>query len=419
VGRARTARASCAVVVLTTLLGLPSATRAGGFVINGSGGLDGPTVFNRSYSYFFADGVNPRQMNPITNGTFWQTNLRDTPEGDLHSLNVTIQHVAGFPTVGPLFQFNFNNLIQPAAGTVTVTGQAQQANHGTDFDIARVSVNLQGGAEPVGQVVTRGSHPTGRVIVSPGSNFSWSLLNPAGSPALTITGVTPSYRFPDMTFGVGPTVAAGTVLPAGRGTNGPLAATLVDPVHGVGVLTDYELDATGSPTSHTTLAFLGKVNGTPSELDIDAATSIFTDSGTFLAPMFTHASSSDLYVAVDLTQWLSAPASFMPNPGDTFTVGSDGTNPMLPGFLFSTTPITMAPGGGFMTTSPDAGDTVIDRATIDGEIPEPTSLIPSGTGLLILLGYRRCTRRGNRDGKDRSPRAESPEVFRLRSGPSA
>jgi hypothetical protein len=194
-----------------------------------------------------------------------------------------------------------------------------------------------------------------------------------------------------------------TTVPA-LGANGrnsgplPGKATTVDPIDPTmtvtGTLSDYEVKAEGSPLSDTTMAFVGDVNGTLNEMDIGAAASLFTDTGEIDIPAF-DTSNSPLYVAVNLTDWLSAPPSFMPAIGDTFTI-SNGVSSALPGFIFSNSPIDFTHGSGFDDPAPYSGDAMV-RAFIDGEespVPEPSMLAVLSIAGAMLMRSRRARRAG-------------------------
>ena len=79
----------------------------------------------------------------------------------------------------------------------------------------------------------------------------------------------------------------------------------------------------------------------------------------FNAPMFAMTDdppSSELYVNIDLTQWLSDYTDngdfSMPGVGDEFDLSSDGTSPDLPGYTFGTAPMTFSPGTGWLNRIP-------------------------------------------------------------------
>ena len=184
-------------------------------------------------------------------------------------------------------------------------------------------------------------------------------------------------------------------LAAGRTDGGALPAAAVNPANGaLGRLSDYKVQAFGSGQSETMLAFAGKVDGAINELDLGSATRLFKGSDEFLVPMFSrNDNTSDLFVAVDLTQWLSAGGSLPLSTGESFNI-SGGTNPSLPGFLFSTSPITFVPGTGFITANPLGGENVHVRAMIDGVsfVPEPSTVPMFGAGLLIIMAALRRLR---------------------------
>jgi hypothetical protein len=387
--------AAFCLVMLGNALAIPSAG-AGAFRLTSSGALEGPTVLAlRTYSYFLGDAPFPLGFTSptlTTNGQYWKSTVTDQGPGNLggRSLQVQVQHTAPFG-LGPQFTFDFPTIKPPPQGlTTAVYGEAAQANHGNDFDIARATVNVGNQAEPpaAAQIVIRAAHPSGRVGgIFP--NFGWSLQNPAGNPALQAIRVVPSYRDSQGVFD-GSAIPPPPALPGGRGTGGTLPGTALRPGNNdpadIGRLSDYRLRAAGSPETETTLAFLGDIDGQVNKLDLAAATSIFTDDGHFLVPLFDRGT-TPLYVGVDLTQWLSAPASFMPNPGDIFNIGSDGTSPLLPGFMFSNAPINFVPGIGYQNTDAVSNENLTVRAFIDGEnvVPEPSTLYIFGVGLLLAM----------------------------------
>ncbi len=145
-------RRICQTIWLGLALQLPlnGAALAQGFRINGSGGLDGPTVFNRSDSYSF-NGLpgftNPPTPNPF--GTNWLTTLQDSdgplvvPPTPDRALTATIQKAGD-----PVMNFHFPDLPFPLTnlplGQTFVTGQAQEVNTaGGGFDIGRTSVGFR------------------------------------------------------------------------------------------------------------------------------------------------------------------------------------------------------------------------------------------------------------------------------------
>jgi len=147
---------------------------------------------------------------------------------------------------------------------------------------------------------------------------------------------------------------------------------------------DYTIMAGGSPTTSTTLAFIGEENGVRTELPLAELTKLFVGTSEFDVPFLRAVDDvTDLYVAVDLTQWLSSPAVF--SEGDIFSF-LDGISPDLPGFLVSTSPIT-----GFLdfTISSGYSGQAIAVATIDGQVlPEPASITLLVISILGVLSLR-------------------------------
>jgi hypothetical protein len=150
-------------------------------------------------------------------------------------------------------------------------------------------------------------------------------------------------------------------------------------------LASYKVEYSGSPLSSTELAFLGLVDGTLSELNLDVGIAIFGD---ILVPGLNNAT-TDLFIAVDLTQWGLHPTSF--GPGDVFSI-SAGLSDDLPGFLIGTSPVTLGPNG-FETANPFTG-TVFVGALIDGEsaVAGPGPVILLTSALLVMLRYGRRRR---------------------------
>lgn len=160
--------------------------------------------------------------------------------------------------------------------------------------------------------------------------------------------------------------------------------------------TDYRIQYSPrrSAVTDTTLAF---VTGSASELsegDLSLLTDFFLGDGRFFVPtLFDSKDLQDLFIAVDLTQWLNFPTYV--NNGDEFDI-VNGVSDALPGFLVSTSPISFDPAVGFKTDNA-ATLRVIAQGTIDGSVavPQPMTLALIAGGMigLGLLGRRRATHR--------------------------
>ena len=378
-------RAAAFVIIISAV---PPVAHAVGFVLN-PGGVDNAANFTRSHQYFFGAGG----VTPLVNGTNWRTTLTDAAgAAGARNLTVGIQHIAGtgVPPAGPVFNFSFPGIKQPVIGAVDVLGRAEQLNHGAAVDLGRATVSIRAGAEPpsAATVITSGQH------VPAGTPFAWSLTNTGGVP-LTAVAITPSYREAGTGNLFDGSVINRVNLAAGGTDRGALPVAAINPANGIlGRLSDYKVQAFGSGQSETMLAFAGKVDGAINELDLGSATRLFKGSDEFLVPMFSrNDNTSDLFVAVDLTQWLSAGGSLPLSTGESFNI-SGGTNPSLPGFLFSTSPITFVPGTGFITANPLGGENVHVRAMIDGVsvVPEPSTVPMFGAGLLVIMAALRRLR---------------------------
>jgi hypothetical protein len=145
------------------------------------------------------------------------------------------------------------------------------------------------------------------------------------------------------------------------------------------------------PVTSTTLAFLGAVDGAPGELDLGSAIDLFIESDDIIAPMFLDSmGGSDLFVGIDLTQWLSFFSAFIAGDEISFT---NGVSDLFPGILIGTSPVIFDPVFGLMTNNPATGTFEI-VGTIDGGIvPEPSTLILVGTSLLAIGTRARFRRR--------------------------
>jgi hypothetical protein len=159
--------------------------------------------------------------------------------------------------------------------------------------------------------------------------------------------------------------------------------------------TDYKVKYTlGDPSSTaTTLAFLTGSFGDFTEADLGLMTNFFAGDQEFLVPMlFDGSNNSNLFAAVDLTQWLSFPTAF--NNGDQYSF-VNGKSAALPGFVVGTSEVMLDPSVGFTTANPFTG-TLIAKGIIDGQsIPEPSALVPLG-GCLLVGAFLRMRRSHSR-----------------------
>jgi len=138
-------------------------------------------------------------------------------------------------------------------------------------------------------------------------------------------------------------------------------------------------------TSDFWLAFLAGSPGNFRMLDLgDASRSRgFVGDNEFTVPAL-FSDNLDLFVAIDLSRWLDSPTNIAPGQAITLT---GGMSDLLPGFLVSTAPISFNMESGFTTDSPLSG-TVNANGILDGSaIPEPSSLVLTGIGGIMMLGY--------------------------------
>src|SRR5262249_20918036 len=94
----------------------------------------------------------------------------------------------------------------------------------------------------------------------------------------------------------------------------------------------------------------------------------------------------NLYVGIDLTQWLSLPTPFTDGQPFNFT---SGMSDELPGILVGTSPISFDPAVGFTAANPFSGMLHVQE-TIDGQVvPEPSSAALLVVGLVAMLTLAR------------------------------
>lgn len=331
-------------------------------------------------------------------------NVVMTEPGTPRTLRLALQHLTnphgetGAPTL------TLNAGVIPfgsraaGAGKVAHTGLDASGNQIAHTDLYRYRVAPIPGPGTTATVAVIGKH-----LSESSRLFQWSFLPPAAAGGLAVTesraNGTINTAVKTATIESGGVVTTGVPLPAkltgaetrASGTLGPGA-------------TDYTVRYTiGDPFfSDTTLSFITGSAGSFQEEDLGLMTDFFVGDEGFFVPelfdanSFAGLSMQDLFVAVDLTQWLS----FF----DPFSVGSspisisNGTSSQLPGFLIATpmadgsSPITFDPNVGYTVADPSrlfSGNVVI-RGVIDGHVvPEPAILMLLIIGLAALGVSRR------------------------------
>ncbi len=344
-----------------------------------------PFEYSFVANWTFADGV---EDNVVINGpwgveliSFAKDPLDNSKDLTLSGIHMMPPHPGEGPNPFTLFLGSF---ISPPAG-VSRKGVAEQFTHGNHFDIIRVLV----------QVPQNAGAAIPATITSTGQHIIPSRLNPR--PPLTtgsILGITGDAKF-IINGGAqdGDPIRGGTL----NGQPGPADGifTNLSPRDRVmsGRLPD---DATGytvvaavggavlpiDPVTTTSLAFLGEVDSVPGQLDLGAAMQLFVGSEEFFVPLLSDQTGRDLFVGIDLTQWLSFPTPF--DVLDEFSF-LGGISEQLPGILVGTSPVTYnSTLGMFVTDDPATGEFLvtgkIDGRTATVPVPEPEVTV----GLLAL-----------------------------------
>lgn len=281
----------------------------------------------------------------------------------------------------------------PAGVAMKQVVVAGQVSHDEHIDIGRLKTiaNVNAAGQARGTIGVVGNHVRDlRLLLIP------SFKNNGNQPVQV--SVTPDYRDPQtketrpdnqqkVDF---PTrIAPGVSVPDLVGNNKRFKERLADG----STLSSYTITVRGSAGTETHLAFLGTVDGVFSALDLEAAAYLFAGEDEFFIPYLRPVADMDtldLFVAVDLTQWLGLAGEF--DPGNVFAI-SNGISDMLPGISVATSPFTLGING-FESANPYSGEVVV-TGTIDGHIPEPTVLALMALGL-GALGLARLRARAER-----------------------
>ena len=152
------------------------------------------------------------------------------------------------------------------------------------------------------------------------------------------------------------------------------------------------------PTFASTSVVEGFVVGSPGNFDQEPFGPILMNApgGAFSAPMLT--SSVDLFVGIDLNEWIPQSLSFV--DGDLFDIVG-GVSPELPGFIIGTSEVMFTSAAGFTTTDPYTGSAVASGAlagSLIDHIPEPKTSVLFLSGLILLLSVHRFLR-SSADGR--------------------
>jgi len=150
---------------------------------------------------------------------------------------------------------------------------------------------------------------------------------------------------------------------------------VVDPVHGAPI--EYKGDYDDPGTTSTTLGFIAEDDTGLTRLDLSTGSMLIADSAEYFAPIFFNPA-FNLYVGIDLVQWLSFPTSYNSFDQVDF-VG--GVNELYSGVTVGTSPILFDLARGYYSDHPYTGTTQI-YGRLDGSlVPEP-----GGIALLASVG---------------------------------
>ncbi|MEP7364056.1 MAG: hypothetical protein ABI972_12440 [Acidobacteriota bacterium] len=263
------------------------------------------------------------------------------------------------------FQISTVNLIPPGP---LQSASAMQRSHGKHFDVVRLTGSLP--AAGLGEVKADGLHFSDQLA-------SWSYE--AGS---------------DGTIRVksgGVTLVKEQKVVAGEKLNDADKQKLKEKA------TDYTVIFAGSgialpdkdPVTSTTLAFLGDVDGANGQLDLAAAIALFMGNSTsFFAPMFLDTlGERDLFVGIDLVQWLSFGMPFAPGLFADFV---NGMSEEYPGVIVGFSPVVYDQISGQFTTDDPATGSFEIVGSIDGSTtaPEPSNWALTALGLAAAMALR-------------------------------
>jgi len=326
-------------------------------------------------------------INPATNQPF-NSNPLGAQQKDLV---FTFQHMAAPhpPEINPLP----NPAAQVYAGRYTsvVSGEpVQKAGitifpHGSHTDIYQWKVSVP--STGPNATITSDTEHKNKVFAGP----AWSYTPDVGTVVGSVQASYPTdpARSGTITAGPGSDTPPDQQFPTGK-IRKEISGTLPFGASGESP-TDYTVLATvGDPvTSEMTLAYLVGSPGSYTEGDLAMLNDFFNGGSNYFVPMLFDVSQAvNLFLAVDLTQWLSFPTAF--SAGDTFLF-TDGVSPLLPGIEVSTAPFTLDPNTGFTSPGLWTGE-AIALGTVDGHnVPEPRTavLLLSAIAAMGMI-RRRC-----------------------------
>ena len=282
-------------------------------------------------------------------GTQWQTQLKGSNAGAVQGLGIEIskaQHRIGpHPEdINPntlFFSKNvpfalggepFRSTVRPQQHDHKITGTGKPHRDLFGGKVSGSVVAGIGGGGEATATLTANLELFGTHLSGPAPNTRYSYHQSKGEIKVTIIPIYPE--------GPGLPREENRRLKAGQHAEGTLPTNAKGvPAIGYQIITRTATDP--DPVTTTTLGFIGEINGELNLLDLSSGISIYHP-GEFFAPQI-ESLTSDLFVFVDLVDWLTFPHSF--GAGDLFDFAA-GRNQNLPGFLVASGPIEFIPGLG-------------------------------------------------------------------------
>jgi hypothetical protein len=366
--------------VMTAMLLSASAGQTHAQFVVVAGGKDAPLKFEQDFTWDWpALGLTNSPGN-------WTQDLADAAgAAGTRVLTVQVRHdkrPPGHPAAeaqpNAFMTMKFPGVTRPGGVKVTQVTKAAQTKHNRHWDTAYTTLNVLGVGFPAGNpnatIITEGKHTDDRPAISMIQHqwyYYFGLL------------MQPLFRDEAGNIVAGEYFGSRPILPD------ELVYERLSMEFSGMPLTGFSILAQGATLSTTTLAYTGQVEDQSSQLNFGLGTLLFTANGAHPVPFF-YVEENDLYVAVDLTQYMGARPPF--EVGQEFSF-EEGICEDLPGVLVSYVPISFDPSNGFFSEMPYAGSLRVE-GIVGGK------LMPAISGRITL--------------EDHSTHA-APLVFKIRS----